>query len=211
MRKKLTKRVITFAMASVMALGMLTGMPQTSVSVKAANAYGLSNPTKDANGYTVYDCVYFGNYWQTDTNGDGKADKGDDKTPIKWRVLSVDGDDAFLIADQNLDVQRYNYRYEDVTWETCTMRSWLNEIFKNNAFSSAEQAAIKATSLENKDNQFYGTAGGNATTDTIFLLSLEDIANPAYGFSNFDLENGNGASVGKIYYGSGKWDYLKTC
>lgn len=202
MRKKLTNRVITFAMTSVMALGMIAGMPQAGVTVKAANAYGLSNPTKDANGYTVYDCVYFGNYWQTDTNGDGKADKKDAKTPIKWRVLSVDGDDAFLIADKNLDVQRYNDGYEDVTWETCTMRSWLNETFKSNAFSSAEQAAIKATSLENKDNQVYGTAGGNATTDSIFLLSLEDIANPAYGFINFDFENSNGHSVGKIYYGS---------
>lgn len=225
MRKKLTKRVITFAMASVMALGMLTGMPQTSVSVKAENAYGLSNPTKDANGYTVYDCITFGSYWQTDTNGDGKANKGDDKTPIKWRVLSVDGDDAFLIADKNLDVQRYNDEYEDVTWETCTMRSWLNgygadkniyekdytaqgDSFISNAFSSEEQAAIKATSLENNDNLFYGTAGGNATTDSIFLLSLEDIANPAYGFSNYDFEMRNGDSVGKIYYGSDmKKDY----
>lgn len=202
MRKKLTNRVITFAMTSVMALGMIAGMPQAGVTVNAANAHGLSNPTKDANGYTVYDCITFGNYWQTDTNGDGKADKKDAKTPIKWRVLSVDGDDAFLVADQNLDVQRYNDKFKSVTWETCTMRSWLNETFKSNAFSSAEQTAIKATRLENKNNQVYGTAGGNATTDSIFLLSLEDIANPAYGFINFDFENSNGHSVGKIYYGS---------
>lgn len=85
----------------------------------------LKNPTTE-NGITTWDCVWFGDYWQEDTNGDGKADKNDEKTPIKWRVLSVDGDDAFLVADKNLDCQKYDDKDATVTWETCTMRSWLN-------------------------------------------------------------------------------------
>ncbi|MCI9537872.1 MAG: hypothetical protein HFG35_06230, partial [Eubacterium sp.] len=63
----------------------------------------LKNPTTE-NGITTWDCIWFGNYWQEDINGDGKADKNDEKTPIKWRVLSVEGDDVFLLADKNLDV-----------------------------------------------------------------------------------------------------------
>ena len=62
-------------------------------------SYGLSNPVV-CDGVSTWDCIYFGNYWQNDTNGDGKADQNDEKEPIKWRVLSVDGDDAFLLADQ---------------------------------------------------------------------------------------------------------------
>ena len=73
----------------------------------SAGGYGVSNPIMK-NGNTTWDCVYFGNYWQNDTNGDGKADQNDNKQPIKWRVLSVNGDDAFLLADQNLDAQPYN-------------------------------------------------------------------------------------------------------
>ncbi len=41
-------------------------------------------------------------------NNAGTADKNDVKQPIKWRVLSVEGDDTFLVADRNLDVQRYD-------------------------------------------------------------------------------------------------------
>lgn len=91
----------------------------------------LHNPTTDADGITTWDTVYFGNYWQNDTNGDGEADQNDDKEPIKWRVLSVDGDDVFLLADQNLDAQPYNNNdtAADVTWETCGLRTWLNGMF----------------------------------------------------------------------------------
>ena len=66
-------------------------------TVKAA-ALTLHNPTM-INGISTWDCVYFGNYWQDDTNGDGLANKNDAKKPIKWRVLQVDGDDIFLMSD----------------------------------------------------------------------------------------------------------------
>lgn len=46
--------------------------------------------------------------------------------PIKWRVLNVNGNDAFLLADKGLDDQRYNTSKTNVTWETATIRSWLN-------------------------------------------------------------------------------------
>ena len=46
----------------------------------------LKNPTTEE-GITTWDSIWFGNYWQGDTNGDGKADKNDEKQPIKWRVL----------------------------------------------------------------------------------------------------------------------------
>ena len=96
-----------------------TPVPSATVAPLATPYYdyGVSNPTI-SNGVTTWDCVYFGNYWQNDTNGDGTADQQDDKEPIKWRVLSVDGSDAFLMADQCLDTQPYNEENEDVTWET---------------------------------------------------------------------------------------------
>ena len=145
--------------------------------------YGVSNPTI-SNGVTTWDCVYFGNYWQNDTNGDGTADQQDDKEPIKWRVLSVDGSDAFLMADQCLDTQPYNEENEDVTWETCTLRTWLNDTFWNNAFSTNDKNAIRYTTVINEDNSYYETEGGNTTVDKVYVLSEREAYNTIYGFGS---------------------------
>ena len=173
----------------------------------------LSNPRTDRDGVVTWDCVYFGNYWQSDTNGDEKADKNDVRQPIKWRVLSVDGDDAFLLADMNVDVKNYNDRYV-ATWETCTMRSWLNgygassnvcekdyisDNFLDNAFSASEQAAIKTTTVVNEDNPKHGTVGGNNTNDKVYLLSIGEVMNPLYGFSSDDDTSKTRVSVNTEY------------
>ena len=46
--------------------------------------------------------------------------------PIKWKVLSSDDSKLFLLADKALDCNEFNESYKSVTWETSTIRSWLN-------------------------------------------------------------------------------------
>ena len=169
-------------MALVLSSVVLPVHTKKSSAAENTSSYGLSNPTI-SNDVTTWDCIYFGNYWQNDTNGDGKADQNDKKQPIKWRVLSVNGSDAFLLADQNLDVKPYNEEYTDVTWATCTLRTWLNDTFFNTAFTSAEQAVIKNTKVVNDDNPYYDTEGGVNTTDKVYLLSIAEASNTVYGFN----------------------------
>lgn len=157
-----------------------------NATYQGSQGYGLGNPAIN-DGVTTWDCIYFGNYWQRDTNGDGKADQNDEKQPIKWRVLSVDGDDAFLLADQNLFCSTYDvgsFVGEEITWETCALRKRLNSEFLSDAFSAVEQAEICDTNVENKDNLEYGTEGGNDTVDKIYLLSIDEVSNAAYGFNS---------------------------
>ena len=143
--------------------------------------------------YTTFDCVYFGHYWYYDT--DGEVDQSDAKEPIKWRVLSVDeSGDAFLMADRIVDAQPYNKtKKSGVTWENCTLRSWLNGYsmekngeedysgagmsFFDNAFNDEEKNAILETEVEKKDNSEDGVK------DKVYLLSISEVTNPAYGFS----------------------------
>jgi len=180
-KRRKTNRLLAGLLALVMVLSLCEITLGQSTPAKAA--VSLQNPITDGNGVTTWDCIYFGNYWQNDTNGDGKADQNDKKQPIKWRVLSVNGSDAFLLADQNLDAKPYNEEYTDVTWATCTLRTWLNDTFLNTAFTSAEQAAIKNTSVVNDDNPYHGTEGGENTTDKVYLLSIAEVSNTAYGFN----------------------------
>ena len=168
-------------MALVLSSVVLPVHTLKSSAAESTSSYGLGNPTI-SNGVTTWDCIYFGSYWQNDTNGDGKADQNDKKEPIKWRVLSVNGNDAFLLADQNLDAKPYNEEYTDVTWATCTLRTWLNDTFLNTAFTSAEQAAIKNTMVVNEDTPYYDTEGGVDTMDKVYLLSIAEASNVTYGF-----------------------------
>lgn len=143
------------------------------------------------------DNVYFGTYQQS---SDGSGDYNTD--PVKWRVLSNANGRLFLLSDQNLEVFQYHTEEEDVTWETSTMRSWLNgygasantggssgidytsDNFLGSAFSTKEQAAIVETTVVNDDNKDdnYSTdgEGGNNTNDRIFLLSIDEALDLRY-------------------------------
>ena len=156
------KRLLSVLLGAIIAVTLFAGIPAKNMSkVQAATTPG--NPVR-SNGKVTYDCIYFGNYPQSDASGKTTE-------PIKWRVLSVNGNDAFLVADQNLDV-----------WETETMREWLNgrgdeyteKIFISHAFTDEEQAAIMPTVVSDEDN----------LQDKIFLLSYDEVTNPAYGFSS---------------------------
>lgn len=137
------------------------------------NPYGVHDPGQTASSTTSYDCIWFGSYLQSSS---------ETRKPIKWRVLSVHGNDAFLLADKALDCKPYHEAGGDVTWETCSLRSWLNNDFFGAAFTSAEQNAVISVLNQNDNNAKYGTNGGNATSDKVFLLSLEECAVRAYGF-----------------------------
>lgn len=104
-------------------------------------------------------------------------------TPIEWLVLARDGNKALLISRYGLDAQKYNTINTGVTWEKCTLRTWLNNAFYNKAFNSAEQTAILITNVDNSKNQCYSgwsTSGGNNTQDKVFLLSYAE-ANKYFG------------------------------
>ena len=75
--------------------------------------------------------------------------------PIKWRVLNVNDNDAFLLADRGSDNQKYN-ESNTFPWEKSDIRSWLNgydtgydsKNFIETAFSDSERADILASEVE---------------------------------------------------------------
>ena len=91
-----------------------------------------------------------------------------------WCVLDVQGDKALIIAQDIVEIRPYNEQSTNITWETCSLRRYLNGEFLQK-FSKEEQAQIVETKIYNPDNLWYGTKGGNDTTDKIFLLSLEEV------------------------------------
>lgn len=116
--------------------------------------------------------------------------------PIKWRVLNANENEAYLLADKALDDQQYNVEDTSITWENCTLRSWLNgydssfnsygkdyssDNFINKAFNQAEISFI---------NNFTNKAGCE-TNDKIYLLLDNEVYSDnaiEYGFCTSALK-----------------------
>ena len=94
---------------------------------------------------------------------------------IEWIVVDRKDGKTLLVSRYVLDAQLFHDKDEDVTWETCSLRTWLNDDFYNTAFNSAEQAKIQLSHLTTPDNPESGVPGGNDTDDKVFLLSYEEL------------------------------------
>ena len=109
--------------------------------------------------------------------------------PIKWNILQESSGKALLIADLLLDSQDYYWSNSSSShshnggtgysnnYELSHIRQWLNNTFYDTAFTSAQQAIIQTTNVDNSvSSTGYSTnqyACSN-TTDKIFLLSYSE-------------------------------------
>ena len=89
------------------------------------------------------DIIEFGNYEQDNNISNGKEN-------IEWFVLEKQDDKVLVISKYGLDAKPYNTEDEDVTWETCSLRSWLNNEFTNNAFSEDEKVLLSSNYTQGK-------------------------------------------------------------
>lgn len=135
----------------------------STVRSKVQNDYSQSKQSS----VEVGDIYTFGTYQQ-----DSKTSNG--KKPIKWLVLAKEDSKILLISEKGLDCQKYNDIHADVTWETCSLRKWLNGTFLDAAFSPEERIRIVSTTVSADKNPKYITNPGNSTTDKVFLLSINE-------------------------------------
>lgn len=137
--------------------------------------------------------IRFGKYEQDNDTSNGKED-------IEWLVLAKENSNVLLISKKALDCKSYNTIEVNVTWETCSLRTWLNNDFLNYAFTKEEQAIINTTDVSADANPDYDTDPGNDTKDKVFLLSIEE-ANKYFDNNNervcepTDYADANGAYV----------------
>lgn len=97
----------------------------------------------------VGDIVYFGKYEQG-------CNEYDPKDMIEWKVLEARHDKVLLISESCLDCKPYDEQYKHVTWESCSLRKWLNTFFLMSAFTGDEIGRI--------DSKY----------DKVFLLTIEE-------------------------------------
>ena len=114
---------------------------------------------------------------------------GDYKGNDEWTVLEKEDDKLFIISKHLIEAKPYvevESVWEDRSsiWEESTLREWLNSEYLNTAFNSSELPLIQTTIVQNNNSDKYKTYGGVATSDKVFLLSIEE----AYSYFSSDDE-----------------------
>ena len=90
-----------------------------------------------------------------------------------WIVLEERDGKALVITKDIISQLVYHNVADDITWEECSLRAYLNGAFLNE-FSAEEKARIVETQNKNTNNPEYSVKNGKDTKDSIFLLSLEE-------------------------------------
>ena len=152
------KKLIAILLAVMMLCGLAgcagnkTEGAQTTTAAKPTDAPALS--PAPATAAPLSETVQFGSY--------------------EWIVLDRQDGKALIITKNIIEAKAYNEKRVDVTWETCTLRQYLNGEFYER-FSDADKDRILETTVKNDGEQAFGRDGGNDTTDKIFLLSLNEV------------------------------------
>lgn len=98
---------------------------------------------------------------------------------IEWLVLAKEDNRVLVISRYGLYPHSYNNKRTNVTWESCTLRQWLNNDFLN-AFSAAEQALIPTATVVAQARE------GKDTQDRVFILNIteaEQYLGESYGLN----------------------------
>ena len=90
-----------------------------------------------------------------------------------WLVLEERDGKALIITKEIISQLMYHGAMEEITWENCSLRAYLNGTFLGE-FSAEEKARIVPTVNKNTNNPEYDIKNGKDTKDSVFLLSLEE-------------------------------------
>ena len=135
----------------------------------------LSNPVKNAllksmKDVKATDIITFGHYEQDNDLLNGKED-------VEWIVLTnnYENREAILISKHILDCLRFNGFHVYATWETSSLRAYMNTTMLNDMFTENEIKCLKKTTLINSPNLFNGTFSGNNTEDYLFIPGIDEM------------------------------------
>ena len=164
MKKKLCLTILVAVFAAVLATSAAAESDRSGETAPPA----ASASESDIRTAEVGDILCFGAFEQDNDAANGKES-------IEWIVLEKEDDRLFVISKYALFAMGYHHENAVTTWETCTLRAWLNGEFLDEAFSAGEQARILTVAVPPAESPKYHTDPGNATEDKLFLISIADL------------------------------------
>lgn len=200
MKKRIASAIIALALC-------LTLLPATVLAAAPDTRHTIQLGASAIKGWSAddgYDYIYLGN-WKNN--------------PVKWRVLSANGDTArsyndtpagstsnkqqalFMLSEDVLGQTKFGGS-GNKKWEGSTAESWCDG-FKTGALTAQEQLAVFTTVSKSGangakyDNIVFDNKNSSllrSTGNKVFFLSVIEAKDPAYGFSNNDARKADGGA-----------------
>lgn len=170
------KKKAVIAAAAAVLVAVCAAVVAVIISGKNNTAAGNNGENYNFESAEIGSYVSFGAYEQDNNTENGKE-------KIEWLVLDKTDSRLLVISRYALEAQPYhtNPAEKNVTWETCSLRGWLNYGFIDEAFTDGEKAKICTTKVSGANNPHRGTSGGNSTEDKLFLLSMAEVEEKYFG------------------------------
>ena len=196
--KNTNRKILSFVLAAVLTLSILPfgaltasaysvgdiitfgGYPQSRVTdtatIVALNGIPRTYTDKSLGLHNCYaDIMYNGVKYRAMDNGEYYRWE-----PLQWRILNPDS--MLVLCEKSIDRQLFKSSiYSSGLWygfdySDSDLRQWLCHDFYNEAFAESEKRSIRETVLANGKYP--------ATVDKIFILTIDDFQNSAYGFNS---------------------------
>lgn len=168
----LSFRTICVGLVAIVVIGLFFGWigKRKNVEINTVTKEKLKTQAAAIQDLHIGDIIEYGFYEQDNNTMNGKE-------PIKWEVMSVDGTQIALLCRYCLDAMPYNTTRTYVTWETCSLRNWLNSTFKEEAFGKDTNTILVKTEVIARENPYYDSNPGDDTMDYVYLPSTQIIEN----------------------------------
>ena len=153
--------------------------PSSAASVRPSSDYDEAVASKNNSGYAVGDVLAMGNMdvlfcdWMKNK---GQSEYSHKPADLEWRILEINGAAALVISAYVLDQQPFNDTWpDDLSWENCSLRKWLNDDVYNAAFSDTEKEALLTTPVSNARLSEHDSIEGPDTLDKLYVLSIDEL------------------------------------
>ena len=130
--------VAAFAIGTLIATQVVIPAQEQAAAEAAYIQKAASSNKEDFAGLAVGDTVALGRYEQ-----DGDESNG--KEVIEWTVCSIEDGKALLLSKASLDYQQFDTKKSN-EYEKSSLKTWLEQDFKTNAFSTEQINALEITS-----------------------------------------------------------------
>lgn len=150
------KKLISLLLAAVMCISLCSVLTPSVIASSAIVSAGHDQ------------FLTLGHYEQDNNLSNGKE-------PIVWKVMEINGDEALILSNYALDERPFDDYADETTWDKCTLRTWLNSTFLENAFDDEEQKVIIESYVKCYRNSGYSYSSGSDTIDKIFLPSAKEL------------------------------------